>query len=139
MEGTIEEVVKIVERTFPRAVRIRVHVGEELPPKDGYRRVVPLFDRYRGDLDADEGEIDRPALLEALGDYLEATGMEGDWTAIEEAPDEPLVTWLSMGCPFEPPEKQALLEAETLSERAATILTLLRMASLDRDSGPSHH
>ncbi len=43
------------------------------------------------------------------------------------------------GCPFEPREKQALLEADTLSDRAATILTLLRMASLDQDSSPAHH
>ena len=118
---------------------IRFEVSEELPLKDGYRRVVPDYSRYRSDLDVDEAEIDRSALLEALTRYLDSNGMEGDWSAIKEAADESLVTWLSMGCPFEPREKQALLEAADLAERADTILALLRMATHDQSGGPAHH
>ena len=40
------------------------------------------------------------------------------------APLAGLVTSLAMACPFDPPEKQALLEAMTLSERAETLITI---------------
>jgi Lon protease-like protein len=39
-----------------------------------------------------------------------------------------------MVCPFEPAEKQALLEAPTDTERAAALLTLLRMGALAQDT-----
>ncbi len=118
---------------------IRFEVARELPLKDGYRRVIADYQPYRSDLAEDGGSIDREALFGALGGYLEKTGMEGDWNALKDAADEPLVTWLAMGCPFEPREKQALLEAATLSDRAETMLAILRMASLDPDSGSAHH
>ena len=41
---------------------------------------------------------------------------------------------LAMVCPFEPAEKQALLEAPTDVERAAALLTLLQMGALAQDT-----
>jgi Lon protease-like protein len=41
-----------------------------------------------------------------------------------------------MVCPFEPAEKQALLEAVTDSDRAAILLTLLEMGAADDASRP---
>ncbi len=43
------------------------------------------------------------------------------------------MTSLAMICPFEPPEKQARLEAMTLPERAATMTTILQMAAHGQD------
>jgi len=40
-----------------------------------------------------------------------------------------LVTMLAMVCPFDPPEKQALLEASEGSERAEMLVALLRMGA----------
>ena len=45
------------------------------------------------------------------------------------APAEALVNALSMLCPFEPAEKQALLEARGWEERVAILTALLEMAS----------
>ena len=45
-----------------------------------------------------------------------------------------LVVTLAMVCPFEPAEKQALLEAPTDTERAAALLTLLQMGALSQDT-----
>ena len=39
------------------------------------------------------------------------------------------MTTLCMACPFSAPEKQALLEAEPVSARAAVLLALLEMGS----------
>jgi Lon protease-like protein len=47
-----------------------------------------------------------------------------------------LVITLCMVCPFEPAEKQALLEAGTETERARTLLTLLEMGAIGADPGP---
>ncbi len=118
---------------------IRFDVLDELPLQSGYRRVVPDFGRYRDDLDEDPAEIRRAPLLDALKDYFGTTGIEGDWEAIEQTTDEQLVTALAMSCPFQPSEKQALLEAMTLPERAETITAILRMAvHRDGDVSTAH-
>ena len=48
--------------------------------------------------------------------------------ALAEAADEALVTMLAMICPFSPDEKQALLEAETVADRASLLVGLMEMA-----------
>ena len=54
--------------------------------------------------------------------------IDANWDAIEEAPCERLITSVAMICPFEPPEKQALLEAITVPERIKVLSTLVSMA-----------
>jgi Lon protease-like protein len=55
--------------------------------------------------------------------------MQTDWKSIEEAPSETLVDALCMLCPFEPSEKQALLEAPDLVRRSDALIALLEMAN----------
>ncbi|MCH8998641.1 MAG: LON peptidase substrate-binding domain-containing protein [Proteobacteria bacterium] len=116
---------------------IRFDVGRELPPIEGYRRVVADYGRFRGDLEEEASEIDRERFLETLGCYFEANGIEGDWTAIGEAGDAALVTSLAMICPFGAPEKQALLEAMSLPERARTMTAIMEMA-VHEPGGATH-
>ena len=59
--------------------------------------------------------------------YLNPRGLDIDWDAAREAPPEALVNSLSMALPFEPAEKQALIEAMTLSDRLACLTALLRI------------
>jgi len=126
---------------------IRFGAGRELPPLDGYRRVAADYERFRGDLendledgaDGESGIIDRARLLETLGIYFEAQGIESDWEAIAEAGDAALVTSLAMLCPFGAPEKQALLEAMSLPERANAITAIMEMAVHEPgNAGPTH-
>ena len=51
-----------------------------------------------------------------------------DWESLSEADDELLLNSLSMLCPFDPEEKQALLEAPSLTTRRETLVTLLEFA-----------
>ncbi len=118
---------------------IRFDVARELPPLNEYRRVVPDFARFRRDLEEDTGEVDRQGFLAVLNGYLEATGIEGNWEAIEDAETESLVTSLAMMCPFGPPEKQALLEALTLPERIETMSTIMEMAMRAPAGDTPHH
>jgi Lon protease-like protein len=120
---------------------IRFRVVQELPSRNGYRRVRGDFSAYRADLDqpdpAADGAIARVAVVAALRGYFAHSGFDANWDAIERMPDEALVTTLSMVCPFEPAEKQALLEAGTDVQRAATLLTLLQMGAADDGSAGS--
>ena len=108
---------------------IRFGILRELTGRNGYRRVKPDYQAFRDDLEEDDSSIDRDGLLSVLKGYFDATGIEGDWEAIERAPNERLITTLAMGCPFDPPEKQALLEAVTLDERSSVITAILSMAT----------
>jgi len=109
----------------------RFDVAEELPLNRGYRRVRADWSRYEGDMACcDEVKLDRTRLLASLRRYFEAHGLSADWAAVGAAPDERLVTCLAMICPFDAPEKQALLEAPDLPARAEVLTTLVEMAAL---------
>ena len=77
----------------------------------------------------------RERLVGALKAYVARNEMSADWSAVEEAPIETLVNALCAGCPFSVPEKQALLEATGLRERADTLIALLEMDMPGPDGG----
>jgi Lon protease-like protein len=112
---------------------IRFDVVRELPASS-YRLVEPDYARFAHDMDEDRGEIDRARLVKVLNAYFEANAIEGDWEAIEQTGDERLVTSLAMICPLGAPEKQALLESMTLTERAEALTAIMEMATHGRDS-----
>jgi len=108
----------------------RFDVGEELENGTPYREVVPDYAPYAVDLGSDHSiGIGRKRLIEVLKPYLADRDMETDWHAIDEAPVDALINALSMMCPFDPAEKQALLEAPGVDQRAETLIALLEMAN----------
>jgi Lon protease-like protein len=115
----------------------RFDVLEELERVDGYRRVRAGWTPYEGDLEPEPGTwLDRGRLFPALRSYFKTHKIEADWEVLGEAPDERLVTCLSMICPFGVPEKQALLEAPNLAARAEILTTLVEMDSNHHDCSP---
>jgi Lon protease-like protein len=107
----------------------RFTVVEELAPVSEYRRVHAGWSDFHGDLDpVPEAGLDRGRLLSALRGYFDAQGIDADWDALREAPDERLVTCLSMICPFGASEKQALLEARDLAARTEVLMALIEMS-----------
>jgi Lon protease-like protein len=117
----------------------RFHVSEELTAPRGYRRVVADWAPFAADLgDAPEFSFDRKRLLEALKPYLKLHNMELNWRAIESASDHALTTSLCMSCPFEPREKQALLECQDPARRAQTLTALVEMAIAEGPRGGGH-
>jgi uncharacterized protein len=103
-----------------------------------YRRTAPVWAPYRGDLTAggaEPAEIDRKRLLAGLKPFFQARGVSIDWPAIEATPDERLITTLAMICPFAAAEKQSLLQAASLGERARLLTGLVEMALLDHLGG----
>jgi uncharacterized protein len=110
---------------------VRFLVAEELPMRRGYRRVRADYTPFRADLDLSErpSALDRAALFGALRPFFKVRGIEANWDAVEKTSDSMLVLTLSMVCPFDPREKQALLEAGTPEDRAALLVALLQMGA----------
>lgn len=114
----------------------RFRAGTELATTRGYRRVESDWSAFQDDMEGCDGcGLDRARLDAALGAYFRRHGISANWEAIKGTPDERLVTSLAMICPFDPPEKQALLEAPTPADRAAMIVSLIEMAVLTPDPG----
>jgi len=110
----------------------RFRVAEELQADTPYRQVTADYFAFGGDLVANESsDVPRERLIAALKAYLSRRDLKADWRSVMSAPAETLVNALAMLCPFEPAEKQALLEAPGWEERVATLVALLEM------SGPS--
>ncbi|SDY31646.1 hypothetical protein SAMN05444004_101121 [Jannaschia faecimaris] len=85
------------------------------------------FERDLGKPEVDK-TFDRPAFLDLLHRYFEAQSLSTDWDSLKDADEELLINSLSMLCPFEPEEKQALLEAPSLGTRRETVVTLMEFA-----------
>lgn len=114
----------------------RFWTGVELEVHRGYRRVRADFARFAADVaDAEEDAIDRKRLLAGLRSYFTAQGFDAKWDSINEMDDDALVTTLAMVCPFEPSEKQALLEAPGLRDRANALTALLEMGTYAGEPG----
>ncbi|MGF1476420.1 MAG: LON peptidase substrate-binding domain-containing protein [Geminicoccaceae bacterium] len=114
----------------------RFDVEQELTPMTPYRQVNASFDRWLGDLDDSEPDPAlRISLVAAMRSFFDKHDIEADWDAVQGAPLSGLVTSLSMICPFEVSEKQALLEAADQSDRARILISLMQMEGSSMDLG----
>ncbi len=116
----------------------RFRLGSELPTQTPYRQVRADFTSFGKDLAAppvDDVGLDREGLLDALRTYLETRGLDIDWDTAETAPPEALINSLSMALPFDPPEKQALIEAASLTDRSDVLTALLTIDAADSGDG----
>lgn len=111
----------------------RFHAGQEQDmAAGGYRRVIATWSGFSGDITPPQSlDIDRKKLSSLLASYFDMEGMKCDWAAIESASDEKLITCLTMACPLDAGEKQALLEAPCCKTRADLFMSLLEMAIRD--------
>lgn len=108
----------------------RFRITAELDRTTLYRQVMADYHDFQDDRDDPDPltAAARAGLEDVLRSYLDAQGLSADWEAVQAADDEALVTTLASVCPFDPAEKQALLEAEDLPERAATLTALMTFA-----------
>lgn len=108
----------------------RFRVKSETPGFTPYRRADVSWDGFERDLGAPETdpEFARSTFMPMLMRYFEAQSLSTDWDNLSEADDELLINSLAMLCPFDPEDKQALLEAPTLSVRRETLVTLIEFS-----------
>jgi len=107
----------------------RFGVDDEPGLPTPYRQVRPDFARFSADLEEDDSPLafDRTAFLAVLRRYLDHKGLDVEWDAARQAPAIALINSLAMGLPLDPQEKQALLEADTMAERARVLSALLEI------------
>ncbi|PLL14488.1 ATP-dependent protease [Tabrizicola sp. TH137] len=108
----------------------RFRVKEEVSGFTPYRRCSVDwggFQRDMGPVEEDAG-FRREEFLALLGRYFAAMNLSTDWSSMKEAETELLINSLSMLCPFSPEDKQALLEAPSLTTRRETLVTLIEFA-----------
>ena len=109
----------------------RFRIREEVQGFAPYRRCLVDWSPFGRDLNREEEVdpgFDREAFLALLGRYLTTLNLATDWDSLKEAETELLINSLSMLCPFSPEDKQALLEAPSLSTRRETLDTLIEFA-----------
>jgi len=108
----------------------RFRVVKEVEGFHPYRRCAVNWDSFERDLGPTEHDkgFDRDAFFKGLKQFFESEELKTDWESLKEADDELLINSLSMLCPFEPEDKQALLEAPSLETRRETLVTLIQFA-----------
>ncbi|RUS63404.1 ATP-dependent protease [Pseudorhodobacter sp. E13] len=108
----------------------RFRLREEVTGFTPYRRARVEwkgFERDQGGSEDDPG-FDRAAFMDLLHRFFDSLELSTDWGSLKEADSELLINSLSMLCPFSPEDKQALLEAPTLTTRRETMVTLIEFA-----------
>ena len=88
------------------------------------------WDSFGGDLKTpnENQNINREKFFDVLERYFKIMELSTDWDGLKDADDMLLINSLAMLCPFEPEEKQALLEAPSLDTRRETLVTLMEFA-----------
>jgi Lon protease-like protein len=113
----------------------RFRLTGEMASTTPWRAGFTDFGAFAGDLaQMPDEDFPRERLLAALKAYLNTRDMKADWKSVMTAPGEALINALAMMCPFDPAEKQALLEAHSFQDRASTLMALLEMGG---EAGPT--
>jgi len=118
----------------------RFELKSELNLMNGFRRGKVLWKPFKSDFESPvlKNKEKRSVFIENLKFYLEKMSINADWEAIEVSSDEDLVNSISMGCPFDVNEKQALLQAKSLDERVDILISLMKISmTFSSSSGES--
>jgi Lon protease-like protein len=113
----------------------RFRFEEELPQRRGYRLVKANYRDFPDATLHEDWHCERGAVLEALTDYGKAHGMQVKPEHANRFSDIELINLLGVSLPFDPAEKQALLEAATLKNREIVLINLLRLGGGPPDPG----
>lgn len=116
----------------------RFKIVREAGSQEPFRVVQADYDEFLIDLTDENDTIgsDRELLLDSLRRFLDARSMQADWDEIREVSTSTLINTLSMIGSFTAGEKQALLEAPNLKQRARTLMAL---ADMSVGSGTGEH
>jgi Lon protease-like protein len=107
----------------------RFRVKKERKVINGFRSAEVSWKEYEVDyhpysLKSSKKRKDFESLLKI---FLSKISINADWEMVETTDDENLVNMISMCCPFDVSEKQALLEAKTLDDRLEVLTSLMQM------------
>lgn len=124
----------------------RFRMTGELETQTPYRIGKLDFSEFSQDIDAhvgadmpdalsDQGGNQRRALILAMKGFAKHLGVEVDWDGLSSIPLHRLIDQATMISPFEPVDKQSLLEAKSHDERRRLLVGLMTLYSRDDDTG----
>lgn len=113
------------------------------PSEVGYLSGAVRWDRFAGDIAAEQEQHDMPEIRShldaALSYYFKSIDLDLDKELADKLDDGRLVDTLAMIMPFSAAEKQALLEATDVEERAKALMALLEMSFLSDGANVVKH
>jgi len=107
----------------------RFDAVKDIQPTHSIPLLEVVYDFYKTDL-IEQNQIlpERDTLLFHLQEYVRHYNIEANWDELKNASDEALLTALTMICPFDPREKQALLETLSLKDRVKLLSAFMEVA-----------
>lgn len=137
--GTAGKIVEITDGEEGRMIMsihgiCRFTLLEQKDTTDGYPIGQVSYNHFEPDLAQDTDlTIDRERLVTALRPYFNHLDIMPNWDEIDQISNQKLMNALMMSCPFDPREKQALLESKTLTEQSQMMTTLIEMATFQSE------
>ena len=117
----------------------RFNLLEELEIRNGYRQFGVSFDKYKADMEDPEGFIERQEFGKLVKEYFDSENLNIDIGALDKIGDKKLLANLAMLCPFETPEKQALMEADNFNQMLEIMGALMKMSIYADISSPNRN
>lgn len=118
----------------------RFDFQQEFASTRGYRVVVPQWERFYHDLERGDGcrLKHRKQLLALLKRYFQVKRLATDWEVLEQLPDLQLLHVMSVLLPLESEEKQSIVEAVHIGDRAKALAAALEFG-LQANATSSRH
>lgn len=107
----------------------RFNLVAEAPVDTSFRQARIDAGTFASDFQPASGEnaVDRPRFIAMMHSYAEFADLDFDWDEIEQTATADLVNMCCMLSPYGAAEKQVLLEARSLQERAETLIALAEL------------
>ncbi len=104
----------------------RFDLLEEVHTDAAFRKACITVSPYAGDFDGRMGEdqVNREKFLTVMRDYAQFADIDFDWAGISNISTSDLVNTCCLLSPYGASEKQVLLEASSLHQRAETLIAL---------------
>jgi hypothetical protein len=134
--GKIEEVEALDDGRYNIILsgEARFRVLRELDVATPFRQVEA--DLLDDDAHAALASVERAGFEQEARAFAEAQGYLVDWDSVARLDDRTLIDGVSQIAPFDPAAKQALLEADTLSQRCELLIQLMQFfGRSDPDEG----
>lgn len=116
----------------------RFSIVEEVKGTAPYREAKVDYSAFEGDSDihvakrttealSESGRTDRSALTVAMKSLAKKLGVQVDWNALSDIPLPVLINQAAMISPFQPEDKQSLIEAISTDDRRRLLIGLMHL------------
>ena len=132
--GTLGRITTFIERTQKQYFILlsgltRFEIKQEITQNRKHRRLKVSYEKFSFDGFEDKMLIqDRLKLIKLLKQYFNIHQIKTNMDDFEQASDDDLINSLTLLCPFDCQEKQALLESTTAQSRCEMMTMLMEMA-----------